>query len=167
MINKASLKKIIIGLVSIIVIAAAAVLLTPKHESQSRTFRCYDCSELKLPVESVKLNERDFIDVEYEIEITKNAFRVISVDGYAVIEDVKYQISDSVYNKNNRHIVCGLRDENSNTDYTGFEFSEDFTFVRVLYNDGKYAENISGMWFGPCNSDEELTEALNAFGITD
>lgn len=160
------MKKIVLSVAIIIaVIFLTAFLFAPRTYEISLTARCYDCGKYKLPLTEETFDNLDFMDVNYEVKVTQNAFFITDINGYFTIGNTKYDVGDYKHDSHDSRHHCSLKDENGHIDYIGLSFSEDLASIMFFYNDGKYDEDKRGAWLGPCNSYNELIKALDDFGM--
>lgn len=159
-------KKLAITAAIIAFLIIALALLFTSHPQEFRaTERFYNCGSFDLPFTEEVFNDLEYMDVDFDVTLEKNAFGITKIDGCLTIKGEKYYLGDHIYNEGNMY-YCSLKYESGYIDYVGLVFDDGFKHIRILYPyETGDDENRKHLWLNSRDSYNGLVETLNTFSM--
>ena len=151
-----------------LIAAAVSFIYFPTTVRLSSDLRCYDVNGQQLPLSDAAFQSMEYTDVSYDLTVTKHWFMVTDIEGRVQIGGEWYEIAHWQCVKGAYY--CSLRqpsysDTNIDMKLGAFVLDGKFGSVRVTYNDGRYEDDTSGLWYGPAGNVDELLDVLADLGV--
>lgn len=159
---------IIILMTAALIISAVSFIYFPSTLRLTSELRCYDINGQQLPLSDAAFQSMEYTDVSYDLTVTRHWFLVTGINGSVQIGGEQYDIAHWQYSDGDYH--CSLRQPsysqtNIDMELDAFVLNGDMNSVRVVYNDGRYEDNTSGLWYGPASNADELLNVMADFGV--
>ena len=146
-------------------IAAVCFIFFPTVTMYIENIKCFDCSGFALPLDEKGYRNMDIVDTDFEISVTKHWNFVTDISGFIEIDGKRYDIA--LWLKSGENYLCFSQEENAVSGIVreAAAFNKDFSAIMIMYNDGKFDENVKGLWFGPAGSADELLKVMAYFDL--
>ena len=147
------------------VIVAVCFIFFPAVTTYSENIKCFDCTSFALPLDEKGYRDMDTVDTYFEISVTRHWNIVTDISGFIEVDGKKYDLA--LWQKSGENYLCFSQEENAVSGIVRetAAFNSDFSAIRIMYNDGKFDENVKELWFGPAESADELLKVMEYFDL--